>query len=290
MRIYKEDVNNRVVYNQMTLLKGFKGELHWHDRVEICRVTEGGCDFMVGGHTYVAEAGDMVIIRSGELHRFILRGDICRLELCLFCASSLFEQMSRVPFLRTFILRRELESVSGLATNLEIVWLNLCQEQKQADEWMTEVMLAQVVWLWCLLARSFTINTPVSAKSLRQLQPVLDDIALHYPEELNLRVLARRWGYTPDYLSALFRRCVGIGFKSYLNNLRIHAACRLLVDTNETVTSIAGLCGFANIRTFNALFRRIVGDTPSAFRLAQASGGTGSICTDEMHGNFSGNV
>ena len=80
MRIYKEDINNRVVYNQMTLLKGFKGELHWHDRVEICRVTEGGCDFMVGGHTYAAEAGDMVIIRSGELHRFILREDFCRPE------------------------------------------------------------------------------------------------------------------------------------------------------------------------------------------------------------------
>lgn len=290
MRIYKEDVNNRVVYNQMTLLKGFKGELHWHDRVEICRVTEGGCDFMVGGHTYVAEAGDMVIIRSGELHRFILRGDICRLELCLFCASSLFEQMSRVPFLRTFILRRELESVSGLAINLEIVWLNLCQEQKQADEWMTEVMLAQVVWLWCLLARSFTINTPVSAKSLRQLQPVLDDIARHYSEELNLSILAKRWGYTPDYLSALFQRCVGIGFKSYLNNLRIHAACRLLADTDETITSIAGLCGFANIRTFNALFRQIVGDTPTRFRSAQVSGGTGSICTDETPGKFSGNI
>jgi AraC-like DNA-binding protein len=55
-------------------------------------------------------------------------------------------------------------------------------------------------------------------------------------------------------------------FQDELNAARIRAAKRLLLDTDEPITTIAFDVGCASPQHFSALFRRIVGVSPSRFR------------------------
>jgi AraC-like DNA-binding protein len=57
-----------------------------------------------------------------------------------------------------------------------------------------------------------------------------------------------------------------------LRRRRLNEACRLLTETNATMTAIAQRCGFGSANYFAQVFRREVGQTPSDYRQASSKG------------------
>ena len=68
-----------------------------------------------------------------------------------------------------------------------------------------------------------------------------------------------------------FRKCTGKSFVEYLTELRVGAACRLLVETDRTVTQVCYESGFGNLSNFNRRFRELKGVTPRDFRRQYSS-------------------
>jgi AraC-like DNA-binding protein/quercetin dioxygenase-like cupin family protein len=68
-----------------------------------------------------------------------------------------------------------------------------------------------------------------------------------------------------------FRKCTGKSFVEYLTELRVGAACRLLVETDRTVTQVCYAAGFNNLSNFNRRFRDQKGITPREFRRQYSS-------------------
>jgi AraC-like DNA-binding protein len=66
--------------------------------------------------------------------------------------------------------------------------------------------------------------------------------------------------------SRFFKTHTGKTFPCFVNELRIGRACRLLTETDETITEIAYGCGFANLSNFNRQFLRLRGMSPRSFR------------------------
>ncbi len=66
-----------------------------------------------------------------------------------------------------------------------------------------------------------------------------------------------------------FQRVMGRTFVDYLHELRISIACRLLADTDLSITEISQRVGFGNLANFNRVFKRRRGITPSAVRKQQ---------------------
>jgi AraC-like DNA-binding protein len=91
---------------------------------------------------------------------------------------------------------------------------------------------------------------------------------LYLEPALTIGQVARRSGY-PEYLvSAVINRRLGGSFWEYVNRLRVEAARERLADPDDarTVLDIAYACGFTSKSTFNAAFKRQVGQTPSGYR------------------------
>jgi len=109
------------------------------------------------------------------------------------------------------------------------------------------------------------------AARLRQL---MEEQQLHREPALGIAGLARRSGY-PEYLvSAVINRRFGVPFWDYVNRYRVEAARACLLDPAESRTAldIAYDCGFTSKSTFNAAFKRLLGETPSACRARAGEG------------------
>lgn len=65
--------------------------------------------------------------------------------------------------------------------------------------------------------------------------------------------------------SRFFKRIHRKTFTSYLNEIRIGYACKLLIEKKHKVISICYECGFNNISNFNRQFKLIKGMTPTEF-------------------------
>jgi AraC-like DNA-binding protein len=73
-------------------------------------------------------------------------------------------------------------------------------------------------------------------------------------------------GQSVTAFSRYFRRHTGMSFVRHVNTLRIHRACKLLIETGMSVADICFSVGYNNVSNFNRHFLEQKGVPPSRFR------------------------
>ncbi len=106
----------------------------------------------------------------------------------------------------------------------------------------------------------------VGVNLLPHLRRARDHIDRHYAAALDLDALAGVAGVSKSYLVRSFEATYGETPIRYLTRRRIERAQDLLRLANLTVTEVCMLVGFASLGSFSSRFRRLVGETPSAYR------------------------
>ena len=87
--------------------------------------------------------------------------------------------------------------------------------------------------------------------------------------DLNRDRLATMLGTNHRYVDDAIRECSdNLSTNAFINSYRVDHAARLLTDTNDSISIIAELSGFANRTTFNEQFRNRYKMTPSEYRKA----------------------
>lgn len=92
----------------------------------------------------------------------------------------------------------------------------------------------------------------------------------HYAEPVTNGELARASGLSVRAFERHFRAAYGVSPHDYLRELRIRISCNPLVFSGKSITDIAGESGFSDQSHFTREFRRIIGETPHAYRVRHA--------------------
>ena len=91
-------------------------------------------------------------------------------------------------------------------------------------------------------------------------------IRLHYDQPITVAGLAEMCALSRSYLSRLFRQKTGRMIQEELISCRIHAAKRLLLESDYELEKIALLAGFRTVSAFYKSFRKNVGCSPYQYR------------------------
>jgi YesN/AraC family two-component response regulator len=83
---------------------------------------------------------------------------------------------------------------------------------------------------------------------------------------INLDVVAGKFGYSPNYLSRMFKKVIGIGFQEYITKLRIERAKRLMADPKKSIRNVAEEVGYSNSSVFIKAFEKHEGISPGKYR------------------------
>ena len=96
---------------------------------------------------------------------------------------------------------------------------------------------------------------------------VLQTIHREYANQrLNLSDLAEEYGITPNYLSSLFRKELGVTFTSYVESYRMEKAKKLLLSGMDKIYEIAEAVGYPDAQYFSKVFKEHVGKSPQDYR------------------------
>ena len=126
-----------------------------------------------------------------------------------------------------------------------------------------------------LLDRFFQSVEPVTAAPEKRTDPIRRYIQENFADrELGIELLCRKFGYSPSYLSHLYKVEQGENLVDEITRIRVQTAKRLLSSTNDTVTAIAEQVGYNSAWTLTRAFRRQDGISPTQYRrdIAGASG------------------
>lgn len=95
---------------------------------------------------------------------------------------------------------------------------------------------------------------------------IINYISNNFTEDIHLSNVARDLGYHEKYLSSIIHSLTGVNFRTFLGMYRINYAINLMLNDQNTIAEIATKSGFSSINTFNRMFLKIIGTTPSEYK------------------------
>ena len=89
----------------------------------------------------------------------------------------------------------------------------------------------------------------------------------HQTEPLTLTQVARATNTSTFYFCKIFKKATGLTFTDYVSRVRIERARNLLLNRNLRISEIAYEVGFQSLTHFNRVFKKIVGESPTEYRM-----------------------
>lgn len=111
----------------------------------------------------------------------------------------------------------------------------------------------------------------ITETSEEKLKRVVKFINENFTSDISREGLAAAVEMNPNYMCSLFKSYTGSTLHDYISNLRVKEAVRLLENTDQKIIDIAFSVGFENSVTFNRVFKKITGKTPTEFRNTEES-------------------
>ncbi len=104
-----------------------------------------------------------------------------------------------------------------------------------------------------------------------QVRRVLAHIEAHMGLSIRNQELADIARLSIFHFNVAFRNSVGDSPHAYIIRRRIERAQRLMLSTQQSLSDIAAECGLADQAHLTRLFRRLVGESPAAWRRARVN-------------------
>jgi AraC-like DNA-binding protein len=83
---------------------------------------------------------------------------------------------------------------------------------------------------------------------------------------MGLNKISDEFQISESYFSHMFKEKTGVNFSTYLENIRLHEAARLIKETEIGLNELYITVGYNNANTFRRAFKKVYGVTPSAMR------------------------
>ena len=103
-----------------------------------------------------------------------------------------------------------------------------------------------------------------SGKAL--IQKSIEYMQEHFRESLTLTDISHTIGLSVSYFSYLFKQETGKNYIEYLNEIRLLATMKDLMNTDEKVVVVAQKNGFQNLEYFSRYFKKQTGESPARWR------------------------
>lgn len=87
----------------------------------------------------------------------------------------------------------------------------------------------------------------------------------HNDTKLTVNEIAKKFSYSSEYISRLFKQKTGVSLKKYIIVMRMKYAQTLLSEGKCSLSEITELTGYGSIQSFCKAFKKYTGYTPSKF-------------------------
>lgn len=103
-------------------------------------------------------------------------------------------------------------------------------------------------------------------------QQCYDYMLLHLYSTVTLKELSSLCRLSPNYITDLFRKELGMGAIRYFHHLKIKLAAYFLLNTNLTVSELSARLSYCSQSKFTQQFKEVYGEPPTHYRASQKQG------------------
>ncbi len=258
---------------------------HSHDFTEVVFIVKGRGVQVIEEQEYPVSAGDVFVLQGNQKHFF---KDPKGIEIINIMyhedkkAKIVSEIIRQLPgYKALFILESQYRAThhfknklhldrSNIA-KLEMVLNVMLSEQEHKKDGFKKIISNRLEELIIILSRHYSSLDATEAKSLIRIGKVIDYLEENYSNKIYLDEMAELSFMSTRNFQRIFKKAVGSSPTSYLQEIRLQKARKLLRESNTSVTNIAIETGFGDSNYLIKCFKKSTGVTPVQFRMRYAS-------------------
>ena len=243
-------------------------KLHVHDDFELFCVVSGNVGYVVEGSEYELPSGSIMIMRSAEIHRLIVKGDE-RYERYIinFSPELLLKYGFDKTVLDAYLLR-------DLGTNNQYLPTDFCGIEplgfiRQLKEALRKNP-SEAVAVSYLSALLYSVNTAFykrndTNESFKESfdNRLISYINEHLLDDISLTAISETMHISPSQLNRIFNKLTGVSVYNYIISKRLVYA-HGMITRGESATHASQACGFKDYSSFYRMYKKRFGISPVA--------------------------
>ncbi len=256
----------------------FFPKYHQHKEIQFTHIEIGSGFLQAGDYTGRYNAGDVFLINSFVPHIFKPDNEAQQQKSynVYFSFNSLgneFWQLSEVSPIRQI-----------LEQNNSVIKILGLKQKESADllkSFVANISLQNIILFTKLLAllENKTDLKFISGSAYlaglhhhekERMSTIIQYSIDHYHEQIAIKDVAAQIGLSITSFCRYFKLQTGKTYLHFLHELRIHHACKILIDSDTKLEQIAYATGFTQLSHFNKIFKQYKKVTPGAYRQKQA--------------------
>ena len=264
---------------QVDVLSHLYDQLHRHAETQIMFIEKGEGTLIAGDYVGRFASGDIFLIGGGQSHvfrndeKFYQMGGKKNVQATSIYfdekyAGESFWQLDELREVKKFLAR------SGVGIRIE------GETKKQVTYLLNELKSAKrinklILFLQLLNALAYSRQSiPLSVAPLpthteitedKRMNDVLHFTFKHSHRKIKIDEVASIAHLSPEAFCRYFKLRTRKTYTSFLNEVRISFACKLLIEGDQSIQSICYDAGFQNLSHFNRTFKKVTGKTPRGY-------------------------
>ncbi|GGH26524.1 helix-turn-helix domain-containing protein [Sphingobacterium alkalisoli] len=270
---------DRSVYVQEDRLDHFYPYLHRHEEYQIMWIVKGNGTLLVDDSFHTFKQDDVFLLGPNQAHVFkstpssATHEDVQSVSV-FFNPKGSLSNMFNMPELSAL-----LDFISKNARGFKVPDNYIARVKRRISILKDSHQMDQLMNFFYLLRALNQVSAelkPLSISAVNQhdedgflrINSVCKFIKDNYKNNITLEDAAGHANLTPQAFCRYFKKHTGLTLVTYINEIRIQEACKLLTAKRyESISLVAYNCGFNSITNFNRVFRFIVGQSPKEYFL-----------------------
>ncbi len=260
---------------KMIINHAYEVPYHWHNDMEILIVLKGEVLIQIEGQENRLKEDDLIIINNNYLHNTVVANSsslpiIAGIQIDTTYFDAYIQNFSKKRFLcKSFLhgkyYQNTINPIRGALAKLFLEYSTYGKDAMVAI-WGITSLLCHFINNNIEFEMDIHHDKSCSENDFERLSKIMEYISTHYKEKITLDEVAELVHVNKYYLSHLFKKNTGIGFKSYINHIRLDQVMRSILSNKISISDIANDCGFSNLNSFYKLFREKYHCSPAEMR------------------------
>lgn len=252
----------------------FYDKFHQHEEIQLCYIVNGEGTLIIGDSINEYKKGDIIVIGGNQPHVF--KSDVSSVKnsfmISLFFTSKSFGdnffELDDFKELNTFFNNSKRSfKLKENKEKLEKLFLKL-PKSRDLDRFIVFIKIMDVIIDSDVESlSSFVYSKNYTDNEGKRMRDIMDYTLSNFNKKIELEEIAEVANMTSNAFCRYFKQRTNKTYFSFLNELRVEKACKLLQNKDYLITEISERSGFKNISNFNRKFKELKGITPSSYRL-----------------------
>jgi len=265
MEIEKELTGVEIICHTLTWQACYK-DFHWHENIEICRIKNKTCRFLIDGEPITAKPGDFIAVSPRVVHRFLIDEDESCIRIFQISPKTILDMGMPVKPLKKHISAEEIKQIPRFLERVEALFDMMEQENRAKKSLDNPFLQSIAVAIYQLFLKEFkTEESEASAKEQRIFYEIVEYVNGHIKEELSVQSVANQLYLSRGIVGTVFLKYAGVKLSEYISTARVKCANEM-IDRGYSITRAAMESGFRSIRTFHNAYKKVMGTAPREYR------------------------